>query len=134
MAEVRNELATAGLADLSFWLEIFDLQWCKVVWVAPADVPWVDLPTGIGVTQFFRGPETKSDPSQTADVLVMASKTVSGFDIGRWLQWVRLSSGKDPGVFSSRWQLVDFRLFSILLLASRSGSPTTQDRFPSSRL
>ena len=99
--EVRLELAKAGLANLSLWLgwlrsrETFGLQWYKVVSVDPSDGPSVDLPRGVGVTQFFMGPETKSNRSQTADV-IMASKTISGFNIGQWLQRVRLSSGKVP--------------------------------------
>jgi hypothetical protein len=99
--EVRLELAQAGLANLSLWLgwlrsrETFGLQWHEVVSVDPLDGPSVDLPRGVGVTQFFVGPETKSNRSQTADV-IMASKTISGFNIGRWLQRVRVSSGKGP--------------------------------------
>jgi hypothetical protein len=58
-----------------------------VVWVDPADGGLsVDFPTGIGVTQCFMEPETKSNHSQMADVVA---------NIGRWLQRVRLSSGKD---------------------------------------
>jgi hypothetical protein len=98
---VRNELAKAGLANLSFWLgwlrsrETFDLQWHNVVLIEAADGPSVDLPHGVGVAQCFMGPETKSNRSQTADV-IMASKTVSGHHIGRWVQRVRLSSGGGP--------------------------------------
>ena len=96
--EVRCELAKAGLANLSFWLgwlrsrETFDMQWYRVALIEAADGPSVDLPRGIGVTQFFMGPETKSNRSRTADV-IMASKTVSGYHISRWVQRVRLSSG-----------------------------------------
>jgi hypothetical protein len=95
---VRCELAKAGLANLSFWLgwlrsrETFDMQWYRVALIEAADGPSVDLPRGIGVTQFFMGPETKSNRSRTADV-IMASKTLSGYHISRWVQRVRLSSG-----------------------------------------
>ena len=95
---VRCELAKAGLANLSFWLgwlrsrETFDVQWYRVALIEAADGPSVELPRGIGVTQFFMGPETKSNRSRTADV-IMASKTVSGYHISRWVQRVRLSSG-----------------------------------------
>jgi hypothetical protein len=88
-----------GLANLSFWLgwlrsrETLDMQWYRVALIEAADGPSVDLPRGIGVTQFFMGPETKSNRSRTADV-IMALKTLSGYHISRWVQQrVRLSSG-----------------------------------------
>jgi hypothetical protein len=85
---VRDELAKAGLANLSLWLgwlrsaENFELQWAQVSMVEPADGPSVDLPRGCGVVQYFMQPETKSSRSQTADV-VIAAKTLSGYRIGR---------------------------------------------------
>jgi hypothetical protein len=74
-----GKLATAGSANLSLWLgwlrlrDNFGLQWFKGFLVDPSDGPSAALPTGIGVTQCLMGPETKSNPSKTADVF-MASR------------------------------------------------------------
>jgi hypothetical protein len=107
---VRDELAKAGLANLSLWLgwlrsaENFELQWSQVSMVEPADGPSVDLPRGCGVVQYFMQPETKSSRSQTADV-VIAAKTLSGYRIGRWLHRVRANKGpewsEDPSLVFS---------------------------------
>ena len=71
------------MAYLSLWLgwlwlhETLSLQRYKVVLVDLSDGPSVDLFCGVGVTQFSMGPATKSNHSQTADV-IMASKTIFG--------------------------------------------------------
>ena len=49
----------------------FGLQWDTVFSVS------VYLPYGLGVTQYSMGPETRSNRSLTADV-IMASKTIKG--------------------------------------------------------
>jgi hypothetical protein len=112
---VRDELAKAGLANLSLWLgwlrsaENFELQCAQVSMVEPADGPSVDLPRGCGVVQYFMQPETKSSRSQTADV-VIAAKTLSGYlGVSYWPLWlhrgVRANKGpewsEDPSLVFS---------------------------------
>jgi hypothetical protein len=110
---VRDELAKAGLANLSLWLgwlrsaENFELQWAQVSMVEPADGPSVDLPRGCGVVQYFMQPETKSSRSQTADV-VIAAKTLSGYRIGRSGSIV--VSGPTRALSGPRIRLWSFRI------------------------
>jgi hypothetical protein len=121
----RNEIAKAGLANLSLWLgwlrssETFGLPWKNIESIEPADGPTVDLPVGCGIVQFYMQAETKTNRSQTADV-VMAYKTLSGYRIGRWLHRVRSSSGQDPLEWSDDPSLV---------FCHRNGTPWTSEYF-----
>jgi hypothetical protein len=63
-------------------------------------------------------PETKSSRSQTADV-VMASKTLSGCRIGRWLHRVHSTSGFGP----------DWSEDATFVFAHPDGSPWTFEYF-----
>jgi hypothetical protein len=122
--EVRNEIAKAGLANLSLWLgwlrsaENFELEWRSVKVVEPADGPSVDLPRGCGIVQYYMQPETKTMRSQTADV-VMAFKTLSGYRLGRWVHRVRSTSGLGP----------EWSEDTSLLFCHPDGSPWTSEYF-----
>jgi hypothetical protein len=97
----KNEFAKTGLVNLSLWLgwlrsaENFHLEWRDVTFIEPEKTPSIDFPRGCRVVQFYMQPETKSNRSQTADI-VIASKTLSGYRIGRWLHRVRSTSGFGP--------------------------------------
>jgi hypothetical protein len=55
------------------------------VTLTPQEGPLRGLPTGMGAIEFSLGDETKSDPCQTADV-VMAWETLSGLNLGQWME------------------------------------------------
>jgi hypothetical protein len=90
----QQETALAGLAHLILWLgwlrsgECFGLRWCDFSVVEPRNGPVHDLPIGLGAVTLRLNPETKSDRSKTADV-VIAYQTFSGYSIGSWFHWAR---------------------------------------------
>lgn len=94
----QRALALAGLANLALWLgwfrsgECLSLSWSDVFALEPALGPQMDLPTGCGVVLFRLSPETKSDRSRRVDVLV-AYRTMSGYNIGLWFHRARRTSG-----------------------------------------
>lgn len=93
----RTELATAGFANLTFWLgwlrarEAFNLRWCDVEYLPSLD----DLPPSfppLGALLYRLGPETKSERSRRADV-ICAAHTRGGFDLARWYHRCQLCAG-----------------------------------------
>lgn len=86
----RREVALAGLLNVALWLgwlrsrEALDMEWADLTLTLPADGPTLDLPPHTGAVQLRLRPETKSDRSLRADV-IMAYSTKSGLAIGRWL-------------------------------------------------
>ena len=89
--EDRHELACAGCCNLMAYLgwlrsgEMFGGQRADVTLTPPEEGPLRGLPIGMGAIEFSLGDETKSDPCQTADV-VMAWETLSGLNLGQWLE------------------------------------------------
>lgn len=87
----RHEIATAGTANLTFWLgwlrggEGFGLKWDDVKTVPPEAGPLHGLPNGIGFVEFRLLPETKTNSSSVADV-VIAHTTWSGLSLGWWME------------------------------------------------
>jgi len=85
----RLDLARAGFANLVLWLgwlrssEAFGLTFSSVTSVHPADGPMHDLPRNVGALLLKLQPETKTNRTGTADVL-LAYRTVSGFSPGKW--------------------------------------------------
>lgn len=86
----RRELALAGLCNLTFWLgwlrsqETFQLRWEDTHITYPGEGQSLDLPAPMGAIIFDLCPETKSNRSVTADV-VIAFHTLSGLSMGKWL-------------------------------------------------
>jgi hypothetical protein len=86
----RRELACAGLANLTFWLgwlrssEAFSVDWDNITVYEPLDSASVDLPPNCGAVIFKMLPETKSARSHRVDV-VMSYRTLSGFNLGKWV-------------------------------------------------
>jgi hypothetical protein len=89
MASDRHNLAIAGFANLMFYLgwlrggELFDATLDDLVVTPPEEAATKGLPPGIGVIELSLLPETKSDPSKTADIVV-AFCTLSGLNLGKW--------------------------------------------------
>ena len=89
--EAQRQWALAGMANLLFWLgwlrsgEVFGLTWDNVKVVQPADGPIYDIPSILGMTLLRLLPQTKTNRSATADV-VLAYTTASGLSLGRWCQ------------------------------------------------
>jgi hypothetical protein len=96
--EHRAELARAAIANLAAWLgwlrvmEVFSLRWIDVTVTEPGDGAALDLPPAIGAVSCRLLPQTKSDQSCTADIL-LAYTTSSSFSIGHWLNRLRVSLG-----------------------------------------
>jgi hypothetical protein len=108
--EDRHELACAGSVNLMAykgWLrsgELFVSDRKDVTLTRPHEGPTRSLPLGVGAVEFNLGNETKSDPCQTADV-IMAWETLSGLSVGKWLERL-FSFAPDDGhsLFSTKTQ------------------------------
>jgi hypothetical protein len=133
----RHELATAACANLVAWFgwlrggELFGLAVSDVVVTAPAHGAVLGLPLGVGVVQVRLAPETKSNPTRTADVVV-AYQSGSGLSLGKWMQRV-LDGQRGDYLFStrnrSRWNSSFFRhkyAFPLLEEMRVAGEPTLQ--------
>ena len=97
----RRFWATAGLANLVFWLgwlrsmEAFELRWKDITNVDPLQGPQHDLPPNMGCLLLKLKEGTKSSQSKTADV-PLAFTTRSGYQVGKWyrrLHRLRLNQG-----------------------------------------
>lgn len=102
----RAEIARAGLATTVSWLawlravEVFGLRWCDIAVVEPGDGGTLAMPDEFGAVTLRLDPQTKSDPTRTADV-VLAYTTSSGLSPGRWLHRLREALGDDADFPSS---------------------------------
>ena len=135
----RHEFATAGSTNLLHWLgwlrggEVFGLSRDDVKITLPADGPTLALPVGFGAVACDLGPDTKSDPTVIADVLI-AFETVSGLSLGRWLLRVLEHAPVFPGHLLStearpRWTSSYFRhkyAWPLLEQQRLEGEPTLQ--------
>lgn len=85
----RRRWALAGLANALFWLgwfrssEVFNLTYNDVDVVPPRDGPTYDLPPNLGMVLCRLLPQTKTNRTSTADI-VMAYSTLSGLSVGSW--------------------------------------------------
>jgi hypothetical protein len=126
--EHRAELARAALANLASWLgwlramEVFSLRWTDVEVTEPGDGAMLDLPPATGAISLRLLPQTKSDQSRTADVII-AYTTASGFSMGRWLHRLRESLGA-----------VELLSDESLIFQERDGTPWTSLYFRSTYL
>lgn len=93
-AEHRVEIARAGLANVIAWmgwfraLELFGLRWCDISVTEPGDGGQLAMPDEFGAVDLRLSPQTKSDPTRQADVL-LAYTSSSGLSPGRWLHRLR---------------------------------------------
>lgn len=96
---LRRLYARAGLGNLQFYLawlrsaEGLTTRWSRYEVTQPADGPLHDLPPGVGVIKLDMEPETKSNRTSTANV-IMAYQTLSGYSPGKWFH--RLRQEIDP--------------------------------------
>lgn len=87
---LQQELATAATANLLAWLawlrggELFGIGRDDVTVTPPALGPTIGLPANCGAIQARLAPETKSNPTRTADVVV-AYRCGSGLSLGKWM-------------------------------------------------
>jgi hypothetical protein len=87
---VAHEAAAAGTANLLFWLgwvrsaEGFSLTTADITITPPAEGPRKGLPMGVGVIEIRLLPETKTNSSCVADIIV-AYTCWSGLSLGTWL-------------------------------------------------
>lgn len=87
--DASQRWALAGLANLLFWLgwlrssEVFSLTWADITVVFPSDGPMYDIPPGLGMILLRLLPQTKSNRTATADVVV-AFQTLIGLHLGCW--------------------------------------------------
>jgi hypothetical protein len=133
----RHELATAACANLVAWFgwlrggELFGIAVADISVTTPDDGPILGLPRGVGVVQVRLAPETKSNPTRTADVVV-AYQSGSGISLGKWMQRV-LDGQRGAFLFSTqsrhRWNSSYFRheyAFPLLEEMRAAGEPTLQ--------
>ncbi|CAJ1945413.1 unnamed protein product, partial [Cylindrotheca closterium] len=124
----KRDIALAGLANLSLWLgwlrssECFDLNWDDVECLEPEDGDKEELPTGCGLLKLRLAPETKSDRSRRADVLV-AYRTLSGLCIGLWYHRTKSlhTSPHGPVFCSSPIRVGDNRIWVVVELKLENG-------------
>lgn len=87
----RREIAAAAVAHLLAWLgwlrslELFSLTWGDMKLTRPENGPVVGLAQGIGVIELRLLPETKSNRTKVADV-VIAYACASGLILGLWIE------------------------------------------------
>jgi hypothetical protein len=101
-AHDRRKHTLAGFANLLLWLgwlrssEVFGLTWQDLQTIEPEDSAVLDLPAGCGLVSAQLAPESKSFRSHCPDV-PMASKSMSGFHLGKWLYqaWQACGFGAD---------------------------------------
>ena len=92
----RRRWALAGLANCILWLgwlrsaELFNLTFGDIELVRPSQGPLYDLPPGLGMVLLRLLPQTKSNRTSTADV-VLAFTTLSGLSPGLWARRVALA-------------------------------------------
>jgi hypothetical protein len=90
----RREIAAAAVAHLFAWLgwlrsvELFSLTWDDVTLTRPQHDPWVGLALGTGVIELRLLPETKTNRTKVADI-VIAYACASGLALGVWLERLR---------------------------------------------
>jgi hypothetical protein len=87
----RCEIAAAAVTNLYGWLgwlrsqELFSLTWGDLRITRPGDGPKVGLPDGVGVIELRLLPETKSNRTKVADV-VISYVSASGLEPGLWTE------------------------------------------------
>jgi hypothetical protein len=87
----RREIAAAAVAHLFAWLgwlrslELFSLTWGDLKLTRPEHRPWVGLALGISVIELRLLPETKTNRTKVADI-VMAYACASGLLLGVWIE------------------------------------------------
>jgi len=134
---VAYEWAAAQVVELFGWLgwlrggEIFSLEWDDITVIPPSEGPRHNLPVGAGAILLRLNPSTKSDRTKTADV-VIAYRTASGIEAGRWLTTLRALARQlgwgSGSLFRHRngslWTSYSFRhnhLFPLLTLQQLEG-------------
>lgn len=86
----RREIAAASVTNLLGWLgwlqsqELFSATWGDITITRPRDGPRLGLPSGVGVIEFRLLPETKTNRTKVADV-VISYVCASGLAPGLWL-------------------------------------------------
>jgi hypothetical protein len=133
----QHELACAGTVNLLAYLgwlrggEVFGSAEEDLKVVLPADGPSRNLPPGIGAVEYRLKPETKSDQTVAADI-VIAFETLSGLGLGKWVtRLLKFTSFNGTSLFSTpkkpKWDSRYFRLnFAIPILERMrsDGEPT----------
>jgi hypothetical protein len=133
----RHEIACAGSSNLMAYLgwlrsgELFGGAREDLTLTRPVEGPTRGLPPGVGAVEYNLSEETKSDPCQTADV-IMAWETLSGLSVGKWLdRLLEFEPHDGTSLFSTRiqptWTSRYFReefAWPLLEQMRRDGEPT----------
>jgi hypothetical protein len=139
--EDRREVSAAAVTNLLGWLgwlrstEMFSLQWTDLKLTRPEHGPRIGLPHGVGAVELRLLPETKSNRTKVADV-VISYICASGLSPGLWLERLRQSwPTAEPldyiirGREGSRWTSTTFRrvhLYEWLRQMRSEGDPFLQ--------
>ena len=139
--DTRRDTAAAAVAHLLLWLgwlrstETFSLCWDDVTITHPLDGPSRGLPLGVGIVELRLLPETKSNRTRVADV-VISYLCASGLAPGLWFEWLRqLWPTRSPsdlvlrGSVGQPWMSYSFRhgfLYPWLYAMHQEGDPFLQ--------
>ena len=131
----------AAIANLAGWLgwlramETFSLTWGDITIVPPAEAASLGLPDLTGMVSLRLLPQTKSNRTMTADV-ILAYESASGFNLGLWFfRLIHLVQPTDPApcIFQhpngTVWSSHFFRhtfLYPLLELQQTLGDPYLQ--------
>lgn len=136
----RRDLAAAAVTHIGFWLtwlrsnEFFALTWDDVEVTPPEHYAKHGLPNDVGVVEMTLLPETKSDRTKVADVVVAYTTRASGLSLGTWIDrmkslWpdtegdARFIRGSDGQEWTSHYYRMNF-LYPWLEQLKREGDVT----------
>ena len=91
LRSAKLEIARAATVNLVSWMgwlratECFDMRWSDLALTLPGEGAIHGLPPEVGVIQMFLDPQTKTDRTKIADVIV-AWTTGSGLSLGKWIK------------------------------------------------
>jgi hypothetical protein len=139
--EAYRETAAAAVTHLLGWLgwlrsaELFSLKWEDVTVTRPASGPRIGLPLGVGAIELRLLPETKSNRTKVADI-VISYLCASGLAPGLWVErlrrlWVHATPGDYiiRGRTGTRWTSNYYRrnhLYKWLRQQRAEGDPFLQ--------
>jgi len=139
----RRDLAAAAVTHLGFWLtwlrsaEFFSIDWEDMTITPPERHREKGLQEGVGVIEANLLPETKTNRTKVADIVVAHTTLATGLSWGKWLERLRRlwPDSTEEGVAlvrgadGRRWTSTHFRhhyLYPWLYRLQDEGDPTLQ--------
>ena len=91
MWSTKLEIAWSATINLISWMgwlratECFDVQWSNLVLTIPCEGTIYGLPPKVGVIQMFLDPQTKTDRTKIANIIVAWTAGL-GLSLGKWIK------------------------------------------------